>query len=255
MVRNSLRVNGRHSIGAVRANNGKVRHADFALAAFFHEADALHTPLVAWEAKPNFIEQPTVDLVNDLQVTRKQSFKPRHRPFLQSLGQQGVIGVSKRLLRQVPGLIPSHVHVVQQDSHQFRDRHGRMRVIELNRGFLWKFFPIRVVALETAHQVGHGTCDQEILLQKAQALPLGRRVVGIQHAGQRFRLKSFAERAHEVSSAKLFKIEIIGRRRGPEPERVDRLSTIADDRTIKRDTDQARGPVGDDVKITALQLE
>src|SRR5208282_4946795 len=104
---------------------------------------------------------------------------------------------------------------------------------------LRKLFPIRVVALETAYQVGHGTRDQEILLQKAQSLALRRRVVGIQHAGKRLRFESFAECAHEVSGVKLLEIEIIGRRRGPEPERVDRLSAIAHHGTIKRDTDQA----------------
>src|SRR5579862_1522512 len=122
-----------------------------------------------------------------------------------------------------------------------------MCVIELNCSFLRELFPIRVVALETAHQIGHGTRDQEILLQKAQPLPLLRRVVGIQHSRKRFRLQSFAEGAYEVSGAKLLEIEIIGRRRGPETERVDRLSTIAHHRTVKRDTDQARRPVEDSV--------
>src|SRR5271156_7236618 len=101
-----------------------------------------------------------------------------------------------------------------------------MRVVELNRSFLGQLFPIRVVALETANQVGHGTRDQEILLQKAQPLPLRRRIVRIQHAGKRLRLESFAECSHEVSGAELLKIEIIGRRRGPEPKSVDGLSTI-----------------------------
>src|SRR3984885_11909477 len=114
-----------------------------------------------------------------------------------------------------------------------------MRVIELNCGFLGKRFPIRGVALETANQVGHGTRDQKILLQKAQPLPLRRRIVRIKHASKRLRLESFAECAHEVSAAKLLKIEIIGRRRGPEPERVDRLSGISHHGTIKGDTDKA----------------
>src|SRR5579872_1964779 len=113
-----------------------------------------------------------------------------------------------------------------------------MRIIELNRGFLRKHFPIRVVTLETAHQVSHGTCDQEIFLKKAQPLSLRRGIVGIQHAGKRLRLERFAERTHEVSGAKLLKIEIIGCRRGPEPERVDCFSAVAHYRTIERNTDQ-----------------
>src|ERR1700733_296536 len=114
-----------------------------------------------------------------------------------------------------------------------------MGVVELNCGFLRQLFPIRVMALETTHQVGHGTRDQKILLEKAQPLPPRRRIVGIQDPGKRLRLESFAECAYEVSGTELFKIEIIARRRGPEPERVDRLSTIAHHGAIKRDTDQA----------------
>src|SRR6266851_6790385 len=130
-----------------------------------------------------------------------------------------------------------------------------MRVIELNRSLFRQLVPIRVVALEAAHQVSHGTCDQEIFLQEAQSLPLRRGIVRIEHAGKRLRFESLAQRAHEVAGAKLLKIEVIGRGRGPEPERVDRLSAIAHHGTIKRNTDQARRSVGNDMKITRLQFE
>src|SRR4029077_15818640 len=130
-----------------------------------------------------------------------------------------------------------------------------MRVIELNCSLLRQLAPIRIVALETAHQVGHGTRDQEIFLQESKSLPLRCGIVRIQHAGKRLRFESLAQSAHEVAGAKLLKIEVFGCRRGPEPERVDLPSAIAHHGTIKRNTDQARRPVRDDMKITFLQLE
>ena len=36
------------------------------------------------------------------------------------------------LLRQVPSLIPTEMHVVEQDAHQLGHRHARVRVVELD---------------------------------------------------------------------------------------------------------------------------
>src|SRR6266849_465744 len=179
-----LRVDSGYSVRAVRSDNREVGHADLALFALLHEAHTLHPPLVAGEAKTNFVEEPPVDLVDDLEMPGKKYLKPRSGPFLESLRQQRVIGISKGLFRQIPGLVPSQVRIIQQDTHQFRDRHRRMRVVELDRDLLRKLLPIRVVALKAAHQVGQGTRDQEIFLQKSQLLSGGGGVVGIQHTSQ-----------------------------------------------------------------------
>jgi len=42
-----------HAIGAVRADDGEVRHADMLARAFLDQAHARHAPLVAREAGPN----------------------------------------------------------------------------------------------------------------------------------------------------------------------------------------------------------
>src|ERR1700723_158546 len=130
-----------------------------------------------------------------------------------------------------------------------------MRIIQLDRGFLRQLIPIRVVALETTHQVGHRTRDQEIFLQKAQALPLHRGIIGIEQAGERFRLKGLAQRANEIAASEFLEIEVVGCARGPETESIDSLSAIAYDRTVIRHSEQARGPVPDNPKLTRLQLE
>ena len=39
-------------------------------------------------------------------------------------------------LRDVPGFVPSQMRLVEQNAHQFRHRHRRMRVVQLNGGLL-----------------------------------------------------------------------------------------------------------------------
>ena len=73
-----------------------------------------------------------VDLVNDLQVPRQDPLDHGDRPALQGLGEQGVVGVGKRLGAYVPRLFPAHLLVVQQNAHEFGDGERRVSVVELN---------------------------------------------------------------------------------------------------------------------------
>src|SRR5467141_869119 len=56
----------RRGVGAVRAHDGEVGHADVFARAFFDQARASHTALVAGKAAPDRIEQSPVDLQDDL---------------------------------------------------------------------------------------------------------------------------------------------------------------------------------------------
>lgn len=63
---------------------------------------ALQSPV--HEKQRPHIQVGLVDLVDDLQVSGQQLLQQLHRPALQSLGQDRVVGVGKRALGQVPGL-------------------------------------------------------------------------------------------------------------------------------------------------------
>ena len=91
-----LGVDGRHAVGAVRADDGQVGHADLALGALLDQAHARDAAVVAGEAGADVVEQAAVDLVDDLEVARQQHLEPGERPFLQRLGQQRVVGVGQR---------------------------------------------------------------------------------------------------------------------------------------------------------------
>jgi hypothetical protein len=139
-------VDSGNSVGAVRADDREIGHANLSRRCLFHQADTFDPTFIPGEPDTNFLEQPAVDLVNDLQLPRKKNFEPCRRPFLQGLRQKCVVGVRQRFPGQIPGCVPPEVRIVQQDAHQFSDRHRRMRVIELDGDLLGQLFPICVVA-------------------------------------------------------------------------------------------------------------
>ena len=108
---------------------------------------------------------------------------------------------------------------------------------------------------EAPYQVGQRAGDQKIFLHEAEPLTHARRVVGIEHAGHRFRGELRRQRADEFAGAEDLKIEAAGGCRGPQPQRVDRLAAVADDRTIERHAEQARRTAGYRPQTAALHLE
>ena len=74
--------------------------------------------------------------------------------------------------------------VVEKNSHQLRNRHCRMCVVELDRYFLREQAPVAVAATEAAHQIGKRAGDQEILLHESESLTLACGVVGIENSSE-----------------------------------------------------------------------
>src|SRR5580700_10228323 len=146
-------MNGGHPICAVRSDDCQIGHAYFSLGAFLDEANAPNAFLVSGETASNLIEQTPIDLVDDLQVTREHDLKPCQGPFFQGFREQCMVGVSEGLCCDVPCLYPSKMRLVQQNTHQLGDRHGRVRVVKLNRGFFGKRAPILVEAPKASNYV------------------------------------------------------------------------------------------------------
>ena len=115
--------------------------------------------------------------------------------------------------------------------------------------------PVGVARAETPHEIGQRAGDQKIFLHKTQSLPHGGVIVGIQHPGQRFGLECLGQRADEIAAAEFLKVEVIVCRRGPEPQRIDGLAAVADDRAIERNADESRWTADDRAQGAAAHLE
>ena len=98
------------AVGAVRADDRQVGHADLALAAPSSiRLIRSMRPSSPGKRCAHVVEEAAVDLVDDLQVARQQHLEPAQRPFFQRLGQQRVVGVGQGSLREVPGLVPAEL--------------------------------------------------------------------------------------------------------------------------------------------------
>src|SRR5262249_13380140 len=118
-----------------------------------------------------------------------------------------MVGVRQSLFCDVPCLVPTEMRLVEQNSHELRDRHGRVRIVELDGDLTGKRAPIEVSRAEPPHEISKRAGDEKILLHKAQTLPYRCMIVGIQHTGQRFGSERFGERADEITAIELLKIE------------------------------------------------
>ena len=129
-------------------------------------------PAVAGETGVDVVDEAPVDLEDDFELARDEDVEPLRRPAFQGFRKQGVVGVGEGPLREVPGLVPAEARLVEQDAHQFRDGESRMRVVELNGGFLRQRPPVLVRLAEPANEIGERTGDEEIFLDQTERAAL-----------------------------------------------------------------------------------
>ena len=149
-----LRVNRRDPVGAMRAGNSKVGHANPALGAVLDQAHALDALLIARKAGSHGVEKATVDLENYLQMSRQHHLEPGKRPLFEGFGQQRVVRVRQCPFSNFPGLVPCEAGLIEQDAHQFRHSHSRVGIVQLDGDLFGELSPIGIAAAKTPHQVG-----------------------------------------------------------------------------------------------------
>src|SRR5262249_25900634 len=150
--------------------------------------------------------------------------------------------------------VPSEMSLIQQDAHKLGNCHGRVSVVKLNGDSLGKLIPISVGPPKAPHHIGQRARDQKVFLHEAQPLSHAGGVVGIEHAGEGFGGESLGQRTHEITTAEFLKIEVIGRGRSPEAERVNGFAAVAYDGAIEWDTEQSGRLACYDAQTPALQL-
>ena len=135
-----LGVQGGDPIDAVRTDHRQVGHAD-ALAVrgpvpVVDQRHAREARIVERVAALHLAEETPVDLVDDGEVARQQALEQLHRPGLQRLRQQRVVGVAEGRLRHLPGLVPGDGVLVDQDAQQLGDGDGGVGIVELDGDLL-----------------------------------------------------------------------------------------------------------------------
>ena len=75
----------------------------------------------------------SVDFCYDGVDSGQSFFEHTFRPLFQSFRHDGVVGVRNGLSYDIPSLIPIVIINVDQDSHQFRNRHGGMGIVDVDR--------------------------------------------------------------------------------------------------------------------------
>ena len=105
--------------------------------------------------------------------------------------------------------------------------------------------PVVPAAAEPGDDVGQRAGDEEVLLEEPQRPAAGRRVVGVQDAGDRLGEDPVRHRADEVAAAELAEVEDVRGRGLPQAEGVDRPPAVADHRPVVRHAEQVRSAARD----------
>jgi len=79
----------------VGADGGQVGHAHRLPPAFIDDREAPQHAVVAGVLEAHLLEEPVVDLEDQLQVAGQQGAEQIEAPCLEGLGQQGVVGVGE----------------------------------------------------------------------------------------------------------------------------------------------------------------
>ena len=135
------------------AHDGQVGHANVFLPCLVDNAHAAQAVILQRPPRGDIPHKPGIDFVNDLQMPGKQSSEHLDGPLLQRLRQNGVVGVAGGRGGDSPGLIPAQPFAIDQQTHQLRDDQRGVRVVELDKGFAGKLFPILIVGLEAPEDV------------------------------------------------------------------------------------------------------
>ena len=83
--------------------------------------------------------------VNQLKMSGKQPSKKLDTPFFKSFRKDSVVGVGEGIIDDFPGSFMLKIFLINKNSHELNDSHGRMGIIELNTDFRWEMFPVELL--------------------------------------------------------------------------------------------------------------
>jgi hypothetical protein len=130
-----------YTVDLVRTNDGKESHADHLGVRFFNDRNTREHIAILGEGTLNVLQEVQVDLVDDLEVARKQVLDQWDGPFLESLCHDGVVGVTESVGYNAPGSVPIKTFVIDQDTLQLWNGKSRVGVVELDSDLVGELLP------------------------------------------------------------------------------------------------------------------
>ncbi len=227
------RVQRRDAIQRVAAHDGKMRHPKPLLPFLFDQGHAPQTLLIAGPAQGDTLQVPAVDLEGDLHVPGEHPAEKAHRPFLQGLRQDGVVGVAEGLHGDLPRLIPSQTFPVHQETHQLQDGDRGVGVVELHRHLIGEIAGSRGAALLVPpDDVVEGRRDEEVFLLQAKLPAFEHVVVRVEHLGDRLRAILVGDCPLVVAMIEVVQVELARALCRPEAHVVHRAVAVSGDRRV-----------------------
>ena len=215
------------AVHAVAHRDEHVRHVHIVIADDGHVGDPVPVPR---EGVPQPLAQPAVHLADDLVAPGQQLLHHMHRPLLQRLGHDRVVGVGNGLLHDGAGLIPAQAFLVHQDAHQLGDGHARVRIVDMDDHLLRQLRKVIAEgALEFLDDVLQAGAGKEVVLLQPEHLALIVLVLGIEHLADRLRQLDFLAGLNVAALAEAAQIQLLRAAGAPHPQGVHCRGVITHD--------------------------
>ncbi len=227
-----LGMHRRHAIDAVRADERQMAHAHAPSALFVDQRHRGAEVDIARAARFGVVQMHLVDPVDDLKVPRQVALEQLDRPGFERFRQQRVVGVGQGRLGDLPGVVPHHAVMVDQQPHQLGDGQARMGVVELHRRLLGEAAQLAFRVEMALHQILQRRRHEEIFLAQPQFAARRAFVIGIEEFADRFGARFMGAGAEIVAGVEHVDAQRVRRARRPQPQRVDVLAAPADDRRV-----------------------
>ena len=228
-------VQRRNAVDLVRADEGEAAHPHAPAALLVNQRNGREQSGIAESALARGVEMGRVDQVDDLHVARQQPLHQRHRPALQRLGQERMVGVGEDLLGDLPRLLPVDAVEVDENAHQLGDGDRRMRVVELNRGVVGQGADVAELFDVATDEIEQRGRSEEIFLPQPQLLAGRGRVARIEHLGDRLGAHGVRKGADVVAGVEGVELQRVDGARRPQSQRIDVTTAPTDDRRVVAD--------------------
>ena len=222
-----------NTVYRVACNDRKVSHLNLSVIDDRHLLNFLEVSRIFLLDLKN---ETTVDLLDDLVYTRKQSGEQLDRPFLKCLGHDGVVGVSTAFCCDIPCLIPAKTFLIDKNTHQLCNCNCRMSIIHLEYNLLMKLCDVIVCFFVFGNRCLKAGRYEEVLLFQTKLFTCHMVIIRIKHLYDSTCKVLLLYCVVIITLVKRVKVEVYDRLCIPDTKCVYNIVVITCDRHIVRNS-------------------